>query len=137
LKVPSSMTEKEVEIAILFALKDAPKKEYSSEGMQMADDIIGIFLGSAYTGRKYWSYERRGQNVIYSGFHNRSHYLQAEIKYSTNEIQIAIVDSRNMKQDGDRIHKKAPVWLGILEREIRKTIAAIDRYKFEKELSSE
>ena len=132
--IPGALSNEEVEFAIMLAVKDAPRTKYSNEGMKMADDILAYALGRGYTKKKYWSYEGRGKNIIYAGFNYRSYYLRAEVRYNENNVNFKIVDSRNMKQDEKNIHKNALVWLGYLERDIRATLGAIDRYKYEQEL---
>ena len=132
--IPTALSNDEVEFAIMFAVKDAPRTKYSAEGMKMADEILAYALGRGYTKKKYWSYEGRGKNIIYAGFNYRSFYLRAEVKYDADNVNFKIIDSRNMKQDEKNIHKKALIWLGYLERDVRATLGAIDRYKYEQEL---
>jgi len=60
--------------------------------------------------------------------------MRIEIQYIDTEITFKIVDSRNLKQSGNSIHKKALVWLSDLERIVRATLGKYDRVKYEQEM---
>jgi len=131
--VPPSLTAEEVERAILFTLKDAPAEYVGSPGYQIADRLLGLAFGESYSRRQYWFFEGRGDHAVYIGYHNRNHYMRVEAKYDDKNITYKIVDSRNLRQSGDRIHENAFVFLSYLERNVRTSLGAYDRYKYEQE----
>jgi len=113
----------------MTALKGAPKE--TNAGVEITNNIIRAVLG---TKKQYWFYEGRGRDLINAGFRYRSFYMRAEVRYDEKEIIFKIVESRNLKQSGDSIHKKALVWLNYLEQDVRATLGAFDRVKYEQEL---
>jgi len=131
--IPPTLSKEEAEFAIILSLKNAPKSEQQSAGMEMANKILNYALGEGYSRRQYWFYEGRGRDAVYAGFHHRKFYMRTEIRYNDREVIFKIVDSRNLKQSGSSIHKKALQWLGYLERDVRATLGAFDRIKYEKE----
>lgn len=130
-KIPTSLSKAEAEYAIISALKDAPKE--NNAGVEITDNILRAVLG---TRKQYWFYEGRGRDLINAGFRYRSFYMRAEVHYDDSEVNFKIVESRNLKQSGDSIHKKALVWLNYLERDVRATLGAFDRIKYEQELQN-
>ena len=127
--IPSSLSKAEAQYAIMSALKDAPKE--TNVGIKITNQIFGAALGVR---KQYWFYEGRGKGLINAGFHYRSFYMRVEIYYNDKEVNFKIVDSRNLKQSGNSIHKNALIWLSHLERDVRATLGAFDRIKYEQEL---
>ena len=134
--IPPSLSKDEAEYAIMLSLKDPPKPTNKSAGLEIADRILSYAFGEGYSRRQYWFYEGRGNDLIYAGFHFRHYYMRTEIRYDDKEITFKIVESRNLKQSKNRIHAKAMQWLGYLERNVRATLGAYDRYKYEQEKMS-
>lgn len=132
--VPPSLSKEEAEFAIILSLSGAPKRSPQSPGMEMADRILNYALGEGYSPKQKWFYEGRGENVIYAGFHHRNFYMRTKIQYSETEVVFSIVDSRGLRQSRNSIHKRALQWLGGLERNVRATLGAFDRMKYEQEM---
>lgn len=127
--IPQSLSKIETEYAIMSALKGAPKT--TNVSVEITDKVLDAVLGVK---RQYWFYEGRGKGLINAGFHYRSFYMRAEVSYNDKEVNFKIVDSRNLKQSANSIHKKALIWLSYLERDVRATLGAFDRIKYEQEL---
>lgn len=132
--IPPTLSKEEAESAIILSLKDAPMAKEQSAGMGMANKILGYVLGENYSRLQYWYYEGRGRDAVYAGFHYKNFYMRTEIKYNDTEITFKIVDSRNLKQSGNSIHKNALVWLNSLERDVRTNLGKYDRVKYEQEM---
>lgn len=127
--IPASLSMSEAEFAIMLTLKGAPK--VSNIAIAITDKILAGVFGVR---KQYWFYEGRGQNLVNAGFHYRNFYMRVEISYNEKDVNFKIVDSRNLKQSGNSIHKKALVWLSHLELDVRETLGAFDRVKYEQEL---
>lgn len=131
--VPPALSQKEVEQAVMLALKDAPRPSQQSLGSAIVDKIFDRAFGDGLSRKQYWYYEGRGDNVVFAGFYHSDYYMRAEVSYSAREVKFRIVDSRNLQQTKYRIHKNALVWLGYLERDVRASLGSLDRLKYEQE----
>jgi len=139
--IPTALSKEEVASVILFSLRDAPvireqtvENKTTNRILGMVDRVLDSALGNNRF-RQYWRYEgRMGKDTIYAGFHYKNFYMRTEIKYNETEITFKIVDSRNLKQSGDYIHKNALVWLSRLERNVRANLGTYDRVKYEQEM---
>lgn len=110
--IPESLSKQEVQVAIMIALRESPRKKQPNAGMEMADNILSEVLGHNYGRRKqYWFYEGRAEDIIYAGFNHKSFYIRAEINYGGDFIKYRLLESRNLKQSGNSIHKNAIAWL--------------------------
>jgi len=132
--IPPTLSKEEAESAIILSLKDAPTVKEQGAGIEITNKVLRTVLGDAYSRRQYWYYEGRGRDTVYAGFHYKNFYMRIEIQYTDTEITFKIVDSRNLKQSGNYIHKKALVWLSRLERIVRSYLGKIDRVKYEQEM---
>lgn len=132
--VPPSLSKEEAEFAIILSLSGAPQWNQDGPEAERAERILAYAFGEEKPRRKHWFYEGRGPNLVYAGFRYRAHYMRAEIKYSETEVTFKIVDSRGLRQSGNSIHKMALKWLGSLERDVRITLGAYDRVKYEQEM---
>lgn len=70
-----------------------------------------------FTGQ--WFYERESGDAVYTGYKIRSHYLSVAVVYADEGLVTLLCDSLNMKQGERSIHKKAPLWKGTLESNLR------------------
>ena len=69
--------------------------------------------------RGQWFFERESDAAIYTGYKIRSHYLSTAVVYTDEGLVTIICDSENLKQGRTSIHKKAPLWKGTLDSNIR------------------
>jgi len=52
--------------------------------------------------------------------------LTASIRCTEFEVQLELVESENLRQENDRIHQKAIIWISELERRMRRALQIID-----------
>ncbi len=132
IKVAQSLSKQDTEYAILFALTNAPTAKLSPKKIQILNAAVNEY-GSQ---KQYWFYDGQGKDVINASFKYRSYYMRVKISYKDKNINLKIVNSRNLKQkndpiNGGRIHKKALVYLGGLDRNIRSTLAGFERINYQ------
>lgn len=72
-----------------------------------------------------WMIEDFTDDSIVFGLHIRAHSLEATMDFEDDFARLRITDSQNMKQTGDSIHRKAPLWMQTLETEIQAILAAV------------
>ncbi len=124
--VPRSLAQADVELAVLLAIADQPVPPNLTPGQQIADNALSAIIGPGYESvsrpRQYWYFEDRDAGVVFAGFQHRSHYMRVAVRYDTNSVTIQILESRNLRQSGTRIHKNALVWLQSLENRLRRTL---------------
>jgi len=128
--IPCALSKEETRQAIMATLNDSPKKKLT-QGQERTDKLLGFFLGEGYSRSQYWFYEGSGRDIVYTGYHNGNHYMRVEVRYSETDITYEIVDSKNLKQSHDSIHKNVFVWLGNFDRIIRANLGKYERYKIE------
>jgi hypothetical protein len=113
ISVPTGMTAAEVETAILITLiADAPFLIDTTKPTT-PDEIAQILRQSALrppdrTPR--WHLKRRSQKSIEAEYRRRNFTLLLELRYDEKTIQPTIIDSTNLKQSRNRIHKAAIIW---------------------------
>lgn len=126
--VPPLLSEPDVELIILFDLANQPLPPEFTNGERIADNALQAAFGwryqTAQPPRAVWFPESVEPGVIYAGYERRNHYLRAAIRYTQSSVSISIVESRNLYQSGDRIHKNAIAWVDQLEGRVRRALGA-------------
>jgi hypothetical protein len=127
--VPSGLTENEIQIAILTALTDLSHPPAYDPNVIVAgsvgDAIAWSLFKEAERSSSGWYPESHEPGVIFAGLDVRSHYMRIAIHYDTKSVRTQIVESRNLKQSGGRIHRKANAWLAKLEAKIRVALGQV------------
>jgi len=125
INVAPSLSQQDTKSAILFTLTDSPTPNISSEKIK----ILNAALRDHGRYKEYWFYDGQGNDVINASFVYRHFYMLVKISYKNKNIKLTIVKSRNLQQDGHTIHKKALVYLGGLDKNIRATLGGFERIK--------
>ncbi len=125
LPVPMGLTAQQIEVAVLAGILNMrPPREYDPTKelpREEFDRLIWLrFVGTARS--RGWFPESREGETIYAAVYRREHYLRAAIEPQGRNLRIRIVESRNLKQNGRRIHKRAVKWLRNLEAHIRREL---------------
>lgn len=135
--VPKGLATADIEKAIVASVPGSPTATNLSPGQQMTDTVLssipvggfGANYGGARTrnasGGNGWFFEGRDTNVVFIGFQHREFYIRVAAQYDTTNITLKILESRNLKQSEDRIHRTAIVWLSSLEGRIRYNLGAL------------
>lgn len=126
--IPRSLSDQQTQSAILYTLTNSPTLKISSKKINILNEAIkedGVT-------KQYWFYDGQGQNVVNASFKFKTYYMRVKITYNNNahRIKLRIVDSRNLEQKGDSIHRNALVYLNQLDRNIRSTLAGFDRINY-------
>jgi hypothetical protein len=125
--IPPSLTTEDVYSAIMLSLQGIPgvtgsgQKAGQHEYEWMADDVNPENLS--------WHHEGQDGNVIHAGFYHERFYIRAEVTYTRDYINYALVESKNLKLDPELSHGKVYTWLSRLEGDVRMSLDKIDRYK--------
>jgi hypothetical protein len=131
--IPSGFTENEIKAAILMATMDQ-RGDGLTAGQRITDHAIGAILNN-YASAGYstnWFFESNDGRIVYVGYRSGIYYMHVSVDYNTmTGIKLKIVDSKNLKQDGDVIHKRALQWLDSFENRLRVTLGLVARRKFE------
>lgn len=127
ISVPSGLNANAVELAVLMAVVDAKGPPQLTVGQQITDNVLSAVLGGygSLQRRNAWYYEGREPGVVYAGFQHRGHYMKVAVGYSAQDVRLAIVESRNLKQSDSRIHKTAMKYLQSLEDRLRRSLGMV------------
>jgi hypothetical protein len=129
ISVSSKLTENNVELAILMAIGDRTAPPKLAPGEKVTDSVLSGVIDSASNNarrqKESWYFEDREPRTVYAGFQDRRFYMRVAVRYDTRNITMEIVDSRGLKQSGDRIHKRAFVWLQQLEQRVRRSLGTL------------
>lgn len=72
-----------------------------------------------------WRMEPQGDGLIVATLLNRGHMAKVDIKYNTSSYSISYKDSRDLKYDGEKIHKAYNGWIENLDQRIRSRLIAL------------
>jgi hypothetical protein len=93
-------------------------------GVTMAQIETAIKTGiNSFKGA--WAIEESQAGRIIAGLHVRVYYLQVEISYSRKSISSRIINSMNLDQDHDSIHKRALNWQLRLDASINREVSRL------------
>ncbi len=116
--IPPNIPLDQVKPIILKSLQNSHKTQWDnpqSTGQMVAGEIFGALRG--YTG---WNSEKIEPGQIRASTLRRSkHYVAVNISYTESEWWLTIVEGKNIKFDGERIHEEALLWVQQLEHRIR------------------
>ncbi|MCK5819936.1 MAG: hypothetical protein KAH18_12010 [Psychromonas sp.] len=126
--VPRSLSEQQTQSAILYSLTNAPTLEISSKKIKILNEALTEYGVT----KQYWFYDGQDKNVVNASFKFETYYMRVKITYNNkvHRIKLKIVDSKNLKQSGDSIHRHALVFLNQLDKNIRSTLAGFDRINY-------
>jgi hypothetical protein len=135
--VPSSLTDHDVELAILMAVADRAVAPTVPPGQRITDnrlsDIVAINVVMVPTQNRSrrstyeWYFEDHDPRTVYAGFQHRKFYMRVAVRHDAHQVTMAIVDSHNLKQDEGSIHKKAFVYLQDLGTRERRALGTLAR----------
>jgi hypothetical protein len=72
--------------------------------------------------KRGWGVDRRREGEIIATLEVRSHMVRIRLLYDSRRILAFYIDSKNMKYDGEVIHKKYHVWIDLLFKSIRESL---------------
>jgi hypothetical protein len=128
INVPPSLAANDVELAILIAIADPPEPPKLSPGQQITDKILDAIVGSydsLSNPDQPWYFEDREPGAIFAGFQEDEFYIRVRVAFDTENVSLAIVESRNLDQTETRIHRGAFVRLQTLEGRIRRGLGKV------------
>lgn len=141
--IPKGLTLADVDKAIVAAVPGNPAANSRTHGQEVTDTVLSsipVGVGFQSFGQEYsakqtknaaggnnWFFEGRDTNVVYIGFQHREFYIRVAARYNTTNITLKILESRNLKQSEDRIHRTAITWLSSLEGRIRYNLGVLAR----------
>ena len=127
LDVPTGLSTKDVEYAILAALETKPAEELPS-GQKVADRALRAALWPIYRSvdpsDEQWFLEGGSPGVLMAGYKRGDHYLRVAIHYNSEKISFVVDGSRNLRESEGSIHKAAVEWIRDLEMRIRRSIGS-------------
>jgi hypothetical protein len=82
----------------------------------MAESSPG-FVAHTFTGQ--WFFEYETDDAVYAGYKVRAHYLSTAVVFTDDGVWTLLCNSSNMDQKERSIHRKAPLWKGTLDGNIR------------------
>ena len=127
--IPTSLTSEDVYSAIMLSLQDAP--EVTGPGQNAGQHAYEWMADEINPENLSWHHEGQDGNVIHAGFYHGRFYIRAEVTYTRDYINYALVESKNLKLDPELSHGKVYTWLSRLEGDVRMSLEKIDRYKRE------
>lgn len=107
--------------ATIHNVKDAPV--HANQGQitqqQVGDAIVraGADLG--------WQMRREGNGHIVGILSIRDHRAEVDITYDQRSYDISYRDSRNLRHDGENIHKNYNSWVSNLDNRIQSRLLAL------------
>lgn len=123
--VPPNLSDEDAEIVVLFALADlAPPAEWTP-GERIADNALQAAFGRAYQSAQIqgkWFPEAIEPGLITAGFNLGQFYLRVALRIRDHGVEMRLLDSKNLNQEGTKIHQSALVWLDGLETAIRRAL---------------
>lgn len=124
--VPTGLSQVDVEAAVLASLSGDKGKKTLSAAEEITDNALKAGMWRYESVRQgpsgTWFVESVSPGAVESGYVLRDHYLRAAIEFDDTTVNIRVVDSRNLQQDGDSIHKNAVRWLDQLEVQLRRSL---------------
>ena len=66
-----------------------------------------------------WFYEFQNDDAVFAGYKVRAHYLSTAIVFTDLGVTTIICNSANLNQKEGSIHRKAPLWKGTLDSNLR------------------
>src|SRR2546427_8356628 len=111
ISVPPNLSQREVEVVILFDLARQPLPPEFSHGERIADNALKAVLGWRYQSadqpKSIWFTESVEPGVIYAGYAVRTHYIRVAIRFDDQVVTTSIVSSKNLDYSENRIHEVA------------------------------
>lgn len=125
IELPAGMTAQQAEVAIVAGILDThPPADYNPHS-ELSDEEFNRLIWRSFVGTasgRSWLPESRDGNTIIASVDTRGLYLRVAIERSSDAIAISILDSRNLSQSENRIHRRAIKWLRNLEAHIRREV---------------
>jgi len=124
--VPAGLNANDVEVAVLYELANQNIPTDLTPGQQISNNAMKalfLFRYRSVSDRKQgWYPESAEPGVIYAGLEKGPYYLRVGIDYTDTSIQTHIIESKQLNQTDDRIHKAAIQWIDQLEMRIRRAL---------------
>ena len=131
-EVPPELTRDQVEIALIAALANRPiPGGLDSDEMTVEnvfDALYGWRRGEGETRALEWLPEERQPGVIVAGYTWRSHYLKVGLDFDEEIVEVYILDSRNLNQTDNEIHKTAVALVRALGIRLEQSLAQMIAY---------
>ena len=128
IQVPAGLAASDVELAILIAVADPPEPPDLNPGQQITVNVLNAIVGTQHSAdrhRQPWFFEAREVGAVIAGFQRGQFYMRVKVRFDEREITLTIVESRNLSQTGDLIHRGAFSRLQTLENRIRRALGEI------------
>ena len=122
--VPAGLNANDVEVAVLYELADQQVPADRAPGERIANSSRFLFLYRSGPTPKApsWYPESVEQGLVYAGFEKGQHYLRVAMEYTDSVVQIRLIESRNLLQIDQRIHRNAIAWIDQLQVRIRRAL---------------
>ena len=123
--VPPNLSDEDAEMVLLFFLSNQPLPKEFTQGERIADQALQAFLGFRYQSaqiQRVWFPESVEPGLLTVGYLNGQLYLRVAVRIQQHGIDLRLVDSKNLSQQGNQIHEVALIWLDELETGIRRAL---------------
>ena len=125
INVPPNLSTPDVETAIIASLTPPPPEQLNARE-QITDRALNAVLRRYRSVEDFpsntWFPESVAPGMVEAGYKRGEYYLRAAIQFDDRTVNLRVIDSRNLRQNGDRIHKTAVVWLDSLDTQIRRAL---------------
>lgn len=125
--VPAGLVATDVKAAIVQAVAPQPIPE-GTNWQHITDSLLSakvIGYRSEFRRRRTWFVEGFEPNAVVVDYDNGKHYMRLRLAISPEAISPTILESRNLDQSGNSIHKNALEWIDRLCGDIRVSLGQI------------
>ena len=127
--VPAGLNANDVEVAVLYELANQNVPADLTPGERIANNAMKALFLFRYQNvsdrQPGWYPESAEPGVVHAGFEKRAYYLRVAIEYTDSAIRVRLLESKNLAQTDQRIHKSAVVWIDQLEMRIRRALGQL------------
>ena len=125
---PPGLTVTDVEVGVIMGMSDSEKVPQYTPGQQIADKALKVAFWPFYRSSKStgeWFYDGREANVAYARFEFKKFTMRVAAHYSKDQVTLDIIESENLNQTPEFIHRNSYVWLNDLSTRIRRGLSAV------------
>lgn len=124
--VPAPLTPAEVETVLIYHLLGQPMPVEALQGERVDDQALRAFLmpqAQPAQTQRGWVLESVDPGLLTAGYQQGRHALRATIQIAQEGIMVRILDSKNLSQEGTRMHEVGLLWMEELESGLRRALA--------------
>lgn len=123
--IPPQLSPEDAEMVLLYELMGQPLPVTFARGERLGDEGLNAFVGgrtpSAQT-QRVWFLESVDSPVLTVGYLQGHLYLRVAVRFQPQGVDLRIVDSKHLSQEGGKIHEVALIWVDELEASIRRAL---------------